>query len=76
MKVTDTATPRKKAGRPRVIHGAKRHLGFDCPAELADRLDALLPRTGQRSAAMREALELVLQKHAAQAPVQEQAPNP
>mgnify|MGYP001000765850 CR=1 FL=1 len=75
MKDNDTSTPRRKVGRPRVLPLDQRCLSFFVPAEQAEQLDALLPRSGQRSAALREALDLVLSRlSAAQAPAQAQDP--
>ena len=57
-----TAPPRRKRGRPPVIVGDQRHLSFQAPAEQARLFEELLPRRGQRSQALREALSLVLQR--------------
>lgn len=69
MKVNDTSPRRRKVGRPRVLPLDQRCLSFCVPVSKAEQLDALLPRSGQRSAALREALDLVLSRlSAAQAP--------
>lgn len=70
---TDKTPPRRKRGRPPVIVGAQRHLSFQAPAEQADHLDALLPCPRRRSAVLREALGIALQRLTA-APAQDPTP--
>ena len=69
-----TAPPRRKRGRPPVIVGAQRHLSFQASAEQADQLDSLLPCPRRRSAVLREALGIALQRLTAATVVQDPTP--
>lgn len=61
-------TARRGRGRPRASEPS-RMLRVRTPAALLRRLDALMPCEGQRSAAVREAIEMVIAKREAAAAV-------